>query len=191
HNNNETAVVQGPISNFTGTEAVGPHGSTNAQIRRGNYFTDISGPGSWNANNFELCFLCHNVNQLVLAREWRDGASTNFYDDVDGNDNLHWLHLEDRIDKSRATCRNCHYNIHSNIQAQNTQYRIDGVVTTTPPASVPTRLINFSPDILPRGSRPEPEWVFDTSTKVRRCNLDCHDNEMANFPYRPDQGDFP
>ncbi|RMF86140.1 MAG: hypothetical protein D6736_15810 [Nitrospinota bacterium] len=143
----------------------------------------------WDQNNFALCFNCHDVNKLVLARRWDDGASTNFYDDIDGKDNLHWVHLVDRVDKSRAVCHNCHYNVHSNVEATNTQYRIDGVLYTTPPSHVHTHLINFSPDVQPFGGRTKPEWWINTTTRERRCYLRCHGSEMDGLQYRPDRGD--
>lgn len=188
HNSDATADVQGPASGSLG-QTKGPHGSANAFILRGNYWTELLGPSSWDANNFQLCFLCHDPNRLVLARRWQDDAATNFYDDIDGRDNLHWLHLEDRADKSQATCKNCHFNIHSNRTAGNTQYNIDGVTSESPSNNVHTHLVNFSPDILPIGGRAKPEWWFNTSTRERRCYLSCHGETMDGFPYRPSQGD--
>jgi len=188
HNNEATANALGLASNSPASPQ-GPHGSTHAAIRRAFYTTSLTGPSNWNRNNFALCHLCHNPRKLVEAREWDDDAATNFYDDVDGNDNLHWVHLEDRADKSRATCKNCHYNVHSNVSANNTQYNINGVVYNNPPPNFKTHLINFSPDILPRGARPKPEWKINTSTRVRTCNLICHGETMDGMKYRPDSGD--
>lgn len=190
HNNEATANVQGPAS---GSSALpqGPHGSIHGAIRRASYWTDLQGPSSWNASNFELCFLCHDPARLVGARRDDDNppARTNFYDDIDGRDNLHWVHLEDRADKSRATCKNCHYNIHSNQSAANTQYRIDGVLYNLPPLTAKTHLVSFSPDIQPFGGRARPEWWFNTGTRERRCYLSCHGEDMEGFPYRPASGD--
>lgn len=203
HNNNLTENTSGRASNYTGTEPLGPHGSIYPSIRRAYYFNDINGPASWNQNNFNLCFRCHDVTKLTDQKATWDGgqASTNFYDDINGRDNLHWIHLINRISKSRATCKNCHYNIHSNVAAPNTRYNINGVVSTTPPSSTPTRLINFSPDITPLGGRPKPEWWFDTTTKERKCYLTCHAPDFCemgdggggtrNSQYRPSQGDLP
>jgi predicted CXXCH cytochrome family protein len=190
HNSDATNDAFGPASNST-HKPQGPHGSTNAAIRRGQYFVDISGPGSYSESNFELCFFCHDPAKLV-ARRFDEGASTNFYDDIDGKDNLHWVHLEDRIDKSRATCKNCHYNVHSNRTADNTQYLIDGVLYTSPPAGFKTMLINFSPDIDPFGGRDKPEWRINTSNRNRQCYLSCHGTDMegssGKHHYRPDNG---
>jgi hypothetical protein len=99
------------------------------------------------------------------------------------------VHLVDRADKSRASCKNCHFNIHSNQAASNTLYRIDGQDFTTPPPGVDTHLVNFSPDI--QGTRAaRPLWVFDTASRTRQCFLQCHGNEM-DFSYRPPSGDDP
>lgn len=188
HNSNATADVQGPASG-SAAQTKGPHGSTNRFILRGNYWMDLLGPSAWDQNNFELCFLCHDVNRLVLANRRQDGAATNFYDDINGKDNLHWKHLEDRVDKARPTCKNCHFNIHSNRTASNTQYNIDGVTTEFPPNGVHTHLINFSPDVQAIGGRTKPEWWYDTSSGERRCYLSCHGSTMDGLQYRPDQGD--
>jgi hypothetical protein len=118
----------------------------------------------------------------LTGRRTGDGARTNFYDQAGGKDNLHWVHLIDRVDKSRPTCKSCHYNVHSNAEAQNTQYRVTtGACSTgsvfTMPNAVPlttTRLINFHPNIRPFGGRARPEWCFNTVTRERRCYLACH-----------------
>ncbi|MFQ5920304.1 MAG: hypothetical protein ACE5I4_09730, partial [Thermoplasmata archaeon] len=89
-------------------------------------------------------------------------------------------------------------NIHSNVEAPNTQYRINGVVFTTPPSTTPTRLVNFHPNIRPIGGRAKPEWEFNTITKERRCWLQCHNPDgtpggavIDGFGYRPPSGDLP
>ncbi|MFQ5524689.1 MAG: cytochrome c3 family protein [Thermoanaerobaculia bacterium] len=186
HNNEATADAFGPASNSPASPK-GPHGSTNAAIRRAEYWTDLQGPASWNRSNFELCFLCHDPARLVEARRDDDNppASTNFYDTIDGRDNLHEVHLVDRIDDTRATCKNCHFNVHSNRTADNTQYNVNGTIFTSPPAGFKTHLVNFSPDITPFGGRALPEWWINTSTRQRRCYLSCHGADMEGFPYRP------
>ena len=189
HNNEATADAFGPASNSTSSPQ-GPHGSTNAAIRRGQYratYLASEGPNNYNRSNFELCFLCHDPARLVEARKRDDNppARTNFYDDIDGRDNLHEVHLVDRISDTRATCKNCHYNVHSNRTANNTQYNIDGVIYDSPPDTVKTHLVSFSPDITPRGGRAKPEWWINTATRQRRCYLDCHGGQMSGFPYRP------
>jgi predicted CXXCH cytochrome family protein len=184
HNNEATADAQGPASN-SAQKPKGPHGSTNGAIRRAAYWTNLTGPTTWNQSNFALCYLCHDRSKHTTARRWGDGASTNFYDDIDGKDNLHWVHLVDRVDKAKAACKNCHYNVHSNVTASNTQYRIDGVLYDTPPSGVHTHLVNFSPDVLPIGGRTKPEWWLNTSSRERRCYLSCHGSTMNGLQYRP------
>jgi predicted CXXCH cytochrome family protein len=187
HNSEATADVLGPASG-SAQGPQGPHGATNGAIRRANYPTGLLGPADWNRDTFALCFLCHDPQRLVEARRFDDGAATNFYDDVRGRDNLHWVHLLDRSDKSLATCKNCHFNVHSNVSAANTQYNVDGVISSTPPTHVKTHLVSFSPDIVPIGGRARPEWWIDTATRERRCYLSCHGTDMDGPPYRPDNG---
>jgi len=144
----------------------GPHGSTIASILRANYRSALN-VSSYNRNNFALCFLCHSETAIF-------GSSTNFTDNINGKGNLHALHVRDRTDKTGAICKSCHYNIHSNVQAPNTQYNVNGSVTTSPPTSLTTRMINFHPNVRPIGGRSRPEWWLDTSTRERRCYLQCH-----------------
>ena len=186
HNNTDSAISSG--------EARGPHGSSNQSIRKNNYWTDITTlPNSWNSSNFSLCFSCHDVGTLKP-----DDAGSNFWsgnDQSDGKDSLHHVHLEDRTE---AACKVCHYNIHSNQDAPNTQYRIvNGPYAGTydpstggPPKEIPTRMINFAPNIEATGGRNYPQWQFNTSTKQRTCNLRCHGETMAES-YEPDWGDLP
>lgn len=180
------------------TGARGPHASTYQSIRKANYLTNIQdlSNNTYNSNNFALCFTCHNESKLT-ARRIDEGSSTNFYDTVT-NRSLHWIHLVDRISKSNATCKNCHFNPHSNQAAPNTQYRIvSGTYAglyTTPPKQVPTRLINFSLDVgtIQNGL---PEWSYDPATRQRRCFLACHGYAMDGndkHKYLPEQnGDVP
>ncbi|OGQ80526.1 MAG: hypothetical protein A3F90_16690 [Deltaproteobacteria bacterium RIFCSPLOWO2_12_FULL_60_19] len=180
--------------------AVGPHGSSYGSIRRARYETTLPGPSFWSSANFNLCFRCHDVNRLT-SRRFGEGARSNFDDEGCGgcaNDrgkgNLHWFHLVDKVDKARAVCKSCHYNIHSNQEAPNTQYNISGFVTTTPPPSTPSRLVNFHPDVRAIGGRAKPEWEFSTLTKERRCWVQCHapsNAVMSGFSYRPPSGDLP
>jgi hypothetical protein len=142
-----------------------------------------------------------------MARRTGDGARTNFYDDINGKDNLHWLHLNDKVGGSRPLCKSCHYNIHSNQEAPNTQYNINGFVTTTPPPGTPTRLVNFHPNIRPISGRAKPEWWLNTATRQRQCFLQCHRSDGSpggvvmggaageaggrDAEYRPASGDLP
>jgi predicted CXXCH cytochrome family protein len=207
HNSNAYESTPGrvPSNGTTVSTSVGPHGSTYPSILRAQFLNTLPGPASWNPGNFNLCFRCHDETSL-MARRTGDGARTNFYDDINGKDNLHWLHLDDRVDRSQPLCKSCHYNIHSNVEAPNTQYNIDGIISTTPPQGTPTRLINFHPNIRPIGGRAKPEWWFDSFTKERRCYLQCHNPDgspggeiMAGAEgtggrravYRPPFGDLP
>ena len=138
----------------------------------------------WNDADAALCFGCHDRNAL-LARRRADGARTNFHDDVNGNDNLHWVHLTDR--STTHSCMSCHYDIHSNRSAGNTQYRIDGILyadnAAVSAARLKTHMVNFAPDVTPYTddgvSRAKPEWWLDTATRERRCYLACHGEQMA------------
>ena len=207
HNSNAYEGTPGRApSTGSASTPVGPHGSIYGSIRRANFLNTLPGPSSWNSANFNLCFRCHDVTALT-ARDTGSGARTNFYDDINGKDNLHWLHLIDRIDKSQPLCKSCHYNIHSNQEAPNTQYNIDGFVNNTPPSTTPTRLVNFHPNIRAISGRPRPEWRFDTATKRRQCFLQCHQPNGSSggavmggaageaggkkAEYRPASGDLP
>lgn len=191
HNSNAYAITTGRVVPTSGNPS-GPHGSTNPSILRANYRSTL-GVSSYNANNFALCFRCHSESALL-------GTSTNFYDDIKGKGNLHQVHLDDRISKTGATCKSCHYNIHSNVAAPNTQYNVNGVVYAAPPSTVPTRNVNFHPNIRATGARSRPEWWINTSTRERHCDLQCHTvsggvggttMNGADHKYRPPSGDLP
>ena len=84
------------------------------------------------------------------------------------------------------------------MQTTTTQYNINGVTYTTPPSATPTRLVNFSPNIVRTGTRPRPEWWFDSGTKTRRCYLTCHTptggtggKTHFGYSYKPSSGDLP
>jgi predicted CXXCH cytochrome family protein len=170
HNSEAYAATTGKISSATGSPS-GPHGSANPSLLRANYRSTL-GVNSYNANNFALCFRCHSSSALF-------GSSTNFYDDIDGKDNLHDLHVRDRADKTGAICKSCHYNIHSNAQTTTTQYNVDGATYLTPPTATPTRNVNFHPSIRGIGGRARPEWWFNSATRERRCYLQCHTSSGA------------
>jgi predicted CXXCH cytochrome family protein len=171
----------------------GPHGSVFGSVLRAPYWNSVPGPASWNQDNFKLCLRCHDVNRLVLNDRQDRGSRTNFYDDIDGKDNLHLVHLVDRADKARAACKSCHYNIHSNYDAPNTLYIIDGVqYDGAPPDAFPTRLINFHPSIVGTGGFAKPRWSYNTANRTRTCNLRCHGTNGSigggatmSYSYRP------
>lgn len=196
---------RGVVSQYPPSQAQpkGPHGSARFNLLRARVWNALPGPASWSSTNFDLCFHCHDVSRLT-TRRFSEGARTNFDDEGDppsgrGKGNLHWVHLIDRVDKSRPVCKSCHYNVHSNVEAPNTQYRVNGIVYTTPNAAgVPTRLVSFHPSIRPVGGRARPEWEFNTTTRERRCWLQCHRTDgtpggavMDGFGYRPPSGDLP
>lgn len=127
-------------------------------------------------DNFLLCFQCHDRRafdpNLVDANP-QDASWTNFFgvpaspaDNPDGQfgsaqlsweSNLHMYHLQ----RTGALCHECHYNVHSNVEAQNTIFGDGtGCIGGTPgcPAGLPpdgedgivdgvsdTHLINFAP----------------------------------------------
>lgn len=170
-------------------EPIGPHGSQHIRILRANYNTDISNPSrryaqdgfnSGHFNNFLLCFQCHAREAFdpnAPGAGPNDPSWTNFfgYPPSPGNDpgiideggqafdglswesNLHMYHLR----RTGAYCHECHYNVHSNVQATNTIYGDGtGCIGGTPncPVGLPpdeedgvvdgvsnTHLINFAP----------------------------------------------
>ena len=201
HNSNAFATTTGIVADSNAV-TVGAHGSTSAPILRTTFGRNFTGAGNWNNANGALCFRCHNQNTL-LARRTDDGARTNFYDNIDGKDNLHWLHLVDK--DATNSCMSCHYDIHSNRSASNTQYRIDGTLypsnAEVTAARRKTHMVNFAPDVTAYDddgvTRAKPEWWLNTSTRERRCYLACHGEKMAGESgdggrrarYRPPSGD--
>lgn len=214
HNSDETGTVRGRVSNAVGNGALGPHGSTNKSILRANFWSTYKreeGPTSFSADNFALCFLCHEQNRL-LAQNWSSGARTNFYNTqvvwlygAEGV-NLHWLHLVRNQARTgatnvRATCKNCHFNVHSNVKAPNTMYTLtypNGVELErfeTPLEDVPTHLVNFSPDLVPYPNEPgnKPHWGYLVGGGRRDCYVTCHGRTMMGglWSYDPPEGDHP
>ena len=175
-------------SNYTGSEPVGPHGSTNIRLLRANYNTFLGTQnnepfGSFDAANFALCFNCHDVAAFAT-----DGGPTNFRDDsantgcgaceVKGKGNLHMFHLEDKV---HTTCANCHYNVHSNAEATNTIFG-NGTGGELP-ADGDTHLINFSPQVEALAPLDKPRWRYDSASGNMECRLTCHDFDMDSFEY--------
>jgi hypothetical protein len=127
-------------------------------------------------DNFLLCFQCHDRQAFdpnVPGADPQDSTWTNFFgvpaSPADNPDlqvgsaqlswesNLHMYHLQ----RTGALCHECHYNVHSNVEAQNTIFG-DGTGciggTANCPAGLPpdsedgitdgvsdTHLINFAP----------------------------------------------
>lgn len=195
HNNDLSSSVNGPVANYNVViQALGLHGSIQTTNKRAFFFNDFDYPSSYQQGNFALCFLCHDPGCFI------GGSCTNFYDNENGKGNAHEIHLEQR---TTATCKTCHFNIHSNVDAANTEYRIRGVgpggstvLYFRPPSDFPTRLINFAPDVDAYNqdgvNRRRPEWEYcngQTSGSCsefaggkdgRVCSLQCHGGTMAN-----------
>jgi hypothetical protein len=200
HNSDGTADASGSASNSS-FKPKGPHGAVNNSslatpnnlVLRAFYYTDIAGPTSWDPNNFKLCFLCHQSSRLL---SYSSSVFRTSFSDQSFSENLHARHL---IDGNAAgygvTCRNCHYNVHSNQQASNTQYVYfkNGswhISNDSPPNGIKTHLVNFSPDVLPLNDidpwsgffMEKPQWSIwiDTDTAkgvssgTRYCQVECH-----------------
>jgi predicted CXXCH cytochrome family protein len=185
HNNQATANTTGSARQSSASPK-GPHGSTNPRLLRANYSTAVGtndAPfGGYNANNFALCFLCHDEGRLR-------GNYSNFFQAGGvgaGRGNLHQVHL---VDRTNSSCHECHYNVHSNVAATNTDYR-------NVPAGTPTHLVNFAPPVS-RGSGNDP-WYGDSPTRPRwgrtpsgdyYCFAGCHGKADAmdgdKSRYRP------
>jgi len=203
HNNdiNSLGIVFGPItesnlsttfprndlpSNYTGNVAVGPHGSTGSRLLRANYSTAVgtgSAPfNSFDPNNFALCFLCHDITAFN-----QDSTKTNFYKSGGmGSGNLHYRHLKGGGGGgggrgggggmgTYASCHECHYNLHSNVDAPHTQYVLNGVSNTSSVFDTTrnTHLLNFYPGVQ-GNSTTYPQWSYNAGTGQRNCKLRCH-----------------
>ncbi|MBI5234880.1 MAG: hypothetical protein HY886_01330 [Deltaproteobacteria bacterium] len=200
-------------SSYVGLSPVGPHGSSpapvsgyyTARLLRANYNTTL---GIWNgtywdkpfstfdSNNFALCFLCHDQDAFTCqpateACNWTSGPKTNFYSaayDI----NLHASHLAGKPGLSAAgtftTCANCHYNVHSNVEAANTMYE-DSNDATWNRSTDGARLVNFSPIVGPSTwwnySRPFWGCVYWFSQR-KGCDFNCHGFDQELFYAPPD-----
>lgn len=183
-------------SQYSGSDPVGPHGSTNVRILRANYNTTLGTTSaapfsSWDPTNFQLCFNCHDIKAFV---DWDGFVSsaqfTNFRQSgmmcTSSKSSLHTLHLTDAanfgawgyLSNMYTTCANCHYNLHSNAEATNTLYG-DGAGGSIP-ADGDTHLINFSP-IIEVLDYAKPRWFYTSG--IMRCNLKCHGIKMGTGGY--------
>jgi predicted CXXCH cytochrome family protein len=188
HNSSAFSGAVGTVADSAGV-TVGPHGSAFAPILRANFGRNYTSTG-WNNANATLCFGCHDQTAL-LARDRGSGARTNFYGA--GKDNLHWFHLADK--GVTASCMSCHYDLHSNRSAGNTQYRVVNGATqtylgTSPPPNVKSHLVNFAPDVT-GANFALPRWQIDVASGVRTCDLACHNDggKMDPVSYGPTAGD--
>jgi|GEM_PF-3813394 len=142
----------------------GPHGSIYPFILSANYRFELKPPSAtdnYNSEDFALCFKCHSEEPFKDA----SGASrpdTNFrwhgyhlrmlYNNP-GNNNVSGGILTPGAGQGNAICRECHYNQHGSSNS---------------------RLVTFSPNVLPTGTRTEPVFVPKTSTSNGYCLLRCH-----------------
>lgn len=165
HNSNAYATSTGKVVAIAGSPS-GPHGSTNTRLLRANY-RNTFGVTAYSTNDFALCYRCHNEAALLGSRTT---TTTNFFD----GENLHYMHVVNWAGQAGTLCASCHYNIHSNQQTATTQYNINGVTSTTPPSATPTRLVGFSPNNRRVGTRLRPEWWYNSTTRERRCYVECH-----------------
>jgi hypothetical protein len=195
---------------------IGPHGSNYIRILRAPYDTDIAnssrnyradGFNSTHMDNFLLCFQCHDRNAFdpfLNAAGVQDPSWTNFFgvplSPPDGSvgvgnpqltweSNLHMYHMM----RTGAMCHECHYNVHSNVQAQNTIFGDGtGCIGGTPgcPAGLPpddedgvsdgvsdTHLINFAPPGPPvySGGR-----RCDTSSAIPGEDVPCIEDNVTD-----------
>lgn len=227
------------LTSFDPTKPQGPHGSNYQRILRNNYNTQIRGGRNFSTDGrvashyekFQLCFQCHDSRAFSFFSSGADSSDpswTNFFGNPLGGGgpwdiNLHIYHLR----LSGSMCHECHNNVHSNVEAQNTNYgdssgrvyptcgynspdpqgntdsvgnpsgclppdeedgMIDGVVNT--------HLINFAPGIVEGSTGDKPRWFYEiqdfgaTKYKLFRCDLKCHNVNMATCHYKPSPG-FP
>jgi predicted CXXCH cytochrome family protein len=152
----------------------GPHGSIYPFILSANYRFELkprSDIDDYNSNDFALCFKCHSEEPFKDS----SGASrpdTNFrfhgyhlralYNNPGGNTVIGGI-LTPGAGQGNAICRECHYNQHGSSNP---------------------RLVTFSPNVLPDGTRTEPVFVPKTSTSNGYCLLSCHGrNHRARMSY--------
>lgn len=187
------------------TRPQGPHGSVWKRILRANYDTTLGtadcrpdgtagadGGGAcvaassmqepYNRENFALCFQCHD--EAAFTTQTFNPIRTRLTNFVRGTVNLHWLHIVGdpgapaRSKGTRARCHECHYNVHSNIEAGNTVYRdLTGFSAGGGGHDKSTHLINFQPKIGAgsvggTGSPPTPQWGLGVNS----------DNAASNTP---------
>jgi hypothetical protein len=183
---------------------IGPHGSTNERILRAPYNTNVYytrtargaygalGTGTAATQWFTLCFLCHK--ESIFLETDGGSAGTNFGGTGNGwwTANLHAEHLSaptySGSEGGQAVCHECHHNVHSNVEAQNTIYG-DGLGGMLPPDSEDgildgvssTHLLNFAPSV--QGSTAlKPRWYYDG--EYYRCDMYCHGANMNYCWYK-------
>jgi hypothetical protein len=187
------------------------------RILRANYNTTLGGAtepfSSFDRNNFALCFLCHNEEAFTtqcgdedsdpdgasddaICADWAaNGPKTNFYSAIYSL-NLHASHIVKKpvfaVNGTYTTCANCHYNVHSNVEAANTMYDdsndTHGVAGRVKDGG--TRLVNFSPIVKPSTtsntySRPFWGCMNSAGTWRKGCDFNCHGFNNAGAFYTP------
>lgn len=176
---NQTTAINNSLKGLTSTSQIlcsdchyaadptyprGPHGSIYPFILAANYRFELkpsSTTDNYDSKDFELCYKCHSEEPFLDA----SGSSrpdTNFryhgyhlralYNNPGGN-TVNGGILTPGAGQGNAICRECHYNQHGSDNP---------------------RLIKFSPNVLPTGSRTEPVFVPKTDNTPGYCQLVCH-----------------
>ncbi len=173
------------------------------RILRANYNTTLDdGAGgapflSYDRDNFALCFLCHDEDAFTCQPATESCGWNITDDDLPGdptesktnfastpyNANLHASHIAGKPAinfGTYTTCANCHYNLHSNVEAVNTAYE-DCEYDDWERTADGSRLINFSPIVgvsTPSAGAGynEPFWgcVFWLNEWRKGCDFNCH-----------------
>ncbi len=160
---------------------------------------------SYDPDNFALCFLCHDSDAFECQPATNtdcDGSwdistnpKTNFAS-IFENSNLHAAHIAGNGDVTggtTTTCANCHYNVHSNLEAANTMYDDSSFADWTR-NNDGSRLINFSPIVQPTTNwgtiLTRPFWGCAIWTSVQRkgCDFNCHGFEQQIYYTAPNVG---
>ncbi|MHB8482530.1 MAG: cytochrome c3 family protein [Nitrospiria bacterium] len=200
--------IQNPTRCFEGSDANQLPNPSGCATSDGNLTPGQDTANRKHFDNFLLCFQCHDRRAFDPSEPGAnrtDPSWTNFFGDITApdthwNGNLHMYHLQ----YTGAMCHECHYNVHSNVEAQNTEYgdgkgsRADinaglcsgvssGVTYPCLPPDgedgindgvVDTHLLNFSPKV--EGTIDlKPRWAYDAVNKQFQCFLRCH-NEIMN-----------
>ena len=128
-------------------------------------------------NRFRLCFNCHDWNTF-----YGNNNNTNFYNSGGmGPNNLHAYHLNGAgsgmgWNTTYEACMICHYNVHSNFQATNTDY---GALVGSLPPDGDTHLVNFAPNVVTNLNYAKPAWYYSAGGGGQmNCNLRCHGINM-------------
>ncbi|MFI5303298.1 MAG: cytochrome c3 family protein [Nitrospiria bacterium] len=209
--------IQNPARCFEGSDVNQLPNPAGCGTSDGNLVTGQDLANRKHFDNFLLCFQCHDrraFDPTEPGANRTDNTWTNFFGDISApdaqwNGNLHMYHLQ----WTGAMCHECHYNVHSNVEAQNTQFgdgrgsRADLNISLCTGASsgvtypclppdgqdgiidgvVDTHLINFSPKV--EGTiATKPRWAYDAVNKQFQCFLRCHNEIMNSCHYGRSNG---